>query len=116
MKFVVVYDSGCGGCSDLAAALAAVLEPVVLVRSCRDPALAAELPVLGEHLSGNPCRRPLTVTVPETGEARVASGLGMVIGAARLVKPGRRLAAGRLAARFLLLRLTTRSSHRLPRR
>jgi hypothetical protein len=100
-KFVVVYDSACGGCSDLATRLSTVLGSRTVIRSCRDPHLPVEFPVLARA----ECRRPFTITVRDDGTMRVDSGVGMVLRAARLVKPGRWLAACGVAWSFVVLRL-----------
>lgn len=103
-QVVVVYDGACGGCSAIAARLSGVLVPDVLARSCRDPHLATEFPVLAAQLGGRPCRRPLMVVLRPGGRTEVASGLAMAWRGAGLVAPGRRLAAVRLAVRILRTR------------
>jgi hypothetical protein len=101
---VVVYDGACGSCSEIAARLSGVLVPRVLTRSCRDPHLTVEFPVLAGHLGERRCDRPLMVVLRSDGPAEVASGLAMVWRAASLVAPRRRLAAIQLALRILWVR------------
>src|SRR5262245_59306515 len=95
---VAVYDSACGGCSSIAAGLPDVFAPRTITRSCRDPHLAAEYPVLAGHLGDRPCRRPYLVIVDADGAAEVVTGFRMMLRAAAFVAPGRRWAALRLAA------------------
>jgi hypothetical protein len=94
-EVVVVYDGACGGCSSIAARLSRVLAPPVLVRSCRDPSLPADFPVLG----GRPCRRPMLITVFSDGRMEASGGPAMLWRGARMVAPGRRADAVRLALR-----------------
>lgn len=98
---VVIYDGACGACSAIAAALSDVLAPPVLIRSCRDPHLTTEFPVLAGHLTDRPCRRPLMVTTSSGGSAVVSGGAAMMWRGLRMVAPGRRLAAARLGLRIL---------------
>ncbi|MGW4475342.1 hypothetical protein ACWENQ_37225 [Nonomuraea sp. NPDC004354] len=98
---VVVHDSGCGGCSAIASALSGVLAPPVLVRSCRDPHLVREFPVLRGEV---PCARPLAVALTQDGRAELLSGLRLMWRGALLVAPGRRRAAFRLAVTILRTR------------
>ncbi|PZG02518.1 hypothetical protein [Micromonospora deserti] len=100
-RLVVVYDGACGDCSAIAARLSDVLAPEVLTRSCRDPHLATEFPVLAGHLRDRPCRRPLMIVVRSGGRAEVASGWSMLWVAAGLVAPRRWRAALRLALRVI---------------
>lgn len=95
-RLVVVADSACGGCSAIAAALGGVLAVTVVVRSCRDPHLAEEFPVLAGR---RPCARPLALY-----EDRALTGFRLLWRAGRLVAPGRRAAALRLALRVVRLR------------
>jgi hypothetical protein len=96
-EVAVIYDGACGGCSSIAARLSSVLAPPVLARSCRDPYLATEFPVLGGPLGERPCRGPLLITVFSDGRTEVSGGPAMLWRGARLVAPGRRAAAVRLA-------------------
>ncbi|RBQ20127.1 hypothetical protein DP939_09910 [Spongiactinospora rosea] len=96
-RLVVVHDAGCGGCSVIAGRLAAVLAVPVVVRSCRDPGLAAEYPV--PPRAG--CGAPLAVAVDGNGRMRVWRGLALPLRMAGLVAPGRRGAAVRLALHAL---------------
>ncbi|NKZ02391.1 hypothetical protein [Actinomadura latina] len=98
-EVVVVYDGACGGCSSIAARLSRVLAPPVLVRSCRDPSLPADFPVLGGSLRGRPCRRPTLITVFSDGRMEASGGPAMLWRGARMVAPGRRADAVRLALR-----------------
>lgn len=100
-RVVLVYDGACGGCSAVAARASAVLVPPVTARSCRDPHLAAEFPILAAHLGDRPCRRPLLVVSYPDGRDRVAKGLAMMWRGALLVAPRRRLAAIGLAVDVL---------------
>lgn len=95
----MVYDGACGGCSSIAARLSRVLAPPVLVRSCRDPSLPADFPVLGGSLGGRPCRRPMLITVFSDGRMEASGGPAMLWRGARMVAPGRRADAVRLALR-----------------
>ncbi|MEV0612842.1 hypothetical protein AB0I81_05890 [Nonomuraea sp. NPDC050404] len=98
----MIADSSCGGCSAIAAELAGILAVPVLVRSCRDPHLPVEFPVVrGER----PCARPLAVEEDEKGSARLLGGVPLWWRGARLVAPGRRAAALRLAWTLAGLRL-----------
>lgn len=105
---VVIYDAACGSCSAIAARLSDVLVPAVLTRSCRDPHLAAEFPVLAGRLGERPCRRPLLIVVRSDGRAEVASGLPMMWRGARMVARGRRLAAIQLALWIMWRRIRGR--------
>lgn len=97
MTFYVIADSACGGCSAIAAQLGQVLSVPVAVRSCRDPHLVEEFPVL----AGQPaCARPLAVY-----GGRLLGGPALFWYGARLLAPGRRLAGLRLAAKVCLSRL-----------
>ncbi|WP_431897484.1 hypothetical protein [Nonomuraea sp. bgisy101] len=98
---VVIYDSGCGGCSAIASALSGVMAPPVLVRSCRDPNLERQYPSLRGTV---PCARPLAIALGPDGEAELLSGLRLMWRGALLVAPGRRLAAVRLAVRIMRTR------------
>ncbi|MBG0831093.1 hypothetical protein HS041_25360 [Planomonospora sp. ID67723] len=99
--FVVVHDGSCGGCSAIAARLDGLLAVPVIVRSCRDPRLTTEFPVLyGER----PCRRPLAV-LQEDGRTRVVGGVRLLLRGALLVAPGRRGRALRLGAWIVWTRL-----------
>ena len=100
-RVVVVYDGACGGCSAIAADLSTVLTPRVLTRSCRDPALGAEFPVLAARLRSRPCRRPLLILLGAGGRAEVVVGPAMLWRGAGLVARRRRLAALKLALRVL---------------
>lgn len=104
-RVVVVFDASCGACSAIAARLSEVLVPEVIVRSCRDPRLSVEFPVLARHLGGRPCRRPLLVTVGHDGAARVLTGPRMLIHAATLVAPRRYRTALRLGLEVCATRL-----------
>ncbi|MFI6318803.1 hypothetical protein ACIBG8_14845 [Nonomuraea sp. NPDC050556] len=98
MTFYVIADSACGGCSAIAAQLGQVLSVPVAVRSCRDPHLAEEFPVL----AGEPaCARPLAVY-----GGRLLGGAALMWYGARLLTPGRRLAGLRLAVEVFRLRLS----------
>jgi hypothetical protein len=104
-RFVVIHDGSCGGCSSIAARLRDLLAVPVVVRSCRDPHLAAEFPVL----SGVPaCARPLAVVIGRTGATELLYGPRLLWRGASLLAPGRRAAALPLAARILWLRLVRR--------
>ncbi|GAA2449316.1 hypothetical protein GCM10010191_78620 [Actinomadura vinacea] len=89
-----------------------MLAPDVLTRSCRDPRLAAEFPVLAGRPGERPCRRPLLIMVYAGGGAEVASGLPMMWRGARMVAPRRRLAAIRLALRIMWRRIRRRGPRR----
>ncbi|MGH3862493.1 hypothetical protein [Actinokineospora sp.] len=107
---VVVYDSACGGCSNIAARLSVVLGLPVLARSCRDPHLAAEFPVLAGVVHDRPCRRPVLVRITATGDARAVTGARMLALAARHVRPSRLLAAMGLCCSLVATTLTRTAS------
>lgn len=104
---VVIYDSACGGCSDIASDLDDVLGVPVLIRSCRDPNLVAEFPPLRAVLGERPCRRPLMITVGVNGRSVISSGAAMFWRGASLVRPRRWTAAVRLALRIGWRRLAS---------
>ncbi len=97
---VVVFDAACGTCSGIASRLPDILAPEVLVRSCRDPRLTVEFPVLAGRLGHQPCARPLLVLLRAGGRAEVRAGIPMLLAGARLLAPRQRLAALRLAGRL----------------
>lgn len=111
----MIADSSCGGCSAIASGLAGVLSVPVVIRSCRDPHLPVEFPVVRGQ---RPCARPLAVEETETGSPRLLGGVALLWRGARLVAPGRRAAAARLAWTLARLRLrhllsgTSRTSRR----
>lgn len=102
---VLVHDEKCGVCSDVALRLAEILAASVTVRSCRDPHLADELPLLRPHLVDGPCRRPLAVITREDGRPRVIGGLLLFARLGPLVKASRWPAAVRLSVRVAGRRL-----------
>jgi hypothetical protein len=104
-RFVVVHDGSCGGCSSIAARLRTLLAVPVVARSCRDPHLAVEFPVLSGVA---PCVRPLAIVVGRTGATELLYGVRLLWRGAALVAPGRRMAALVLACRILRLRLARR--------
>ncbi|MCG5212084.1 hypothetical protein [Streptosporangium sp. KLBMP 9127] len=101
----MVYDSSCGGCSSIAERLAGLLAVPVIVRSCRDPHLAGEFPVLS---GATPCAKPLAVAVDGTGATELLYGMRLLWRGAALVAPGRRTAALPFAARILWQKLVRR--------
>ncbi|GAA0934288.1 hypothetical protein [Nonomuraea longicatena] len=93
-SLVVVYDGACGSCSSIAERLSRVLAPQVIVRSCRDPHLTTEFPLL----AGVPrCVAPVAVLRGPDGSAEVLRGFRLMWRGAGLVAPGRYGAATRLA-------------------
>ncbi|WP_146607261.1 hypothetical protein [Spongiactinospora gelatinilytica] len=103
-RVVVVHDAACGGCSAIAVRLAGVLGVPVVIRSCRDPGLAAEYPL--PPRTG--CGAPLAVAIGRSGRVRVWRGLALPLRMAGLVAPGRRGAALRLAGHALRRHLRRR--------
>ncbi|MFI7230491.1 hypothetical protein ACIBO5_45395 [Nonomuraea angiospora] len=94
LSLVVVYDGACGSCSSIAATLSQVLTVPVIVRSCRDPHLTREFPLL----EGIPrCVAPLAVMRGPDGAATLLRGLRLMWRGAGLIAPGRYTAAVRLA-------------------
>ena len=97
---VLIHDEACGVCSDLAPRLMGVLAASVTLRSCRDPDLGEQLPILRPYLVAGPCRRPLAVIARDDGRVQVAGGLWMVARLGPLVRAGRWPTAVRLGMRM----------------
>ncbi|MDF5755731.1 hypothetical protein [Spongiactinospora sp. TRM90649] len=112
-RLVLVHDGACGGCSSIAAALAGLLTVPVVTRSCRDPHLAAELPVLRAARPRDACAVPMAVAIDGSGGMELLRGVRLPLRTATLVAPGRRAAALRLGLRALWRHLARSAARHL---
>lgn len=101
-SLVVVYDATCGSCSLIAARLSQVLAARVIVRSCRDPHLATEFPLLRDVPR---CVAPVAILRAPDGTDELLRGFRLMWRGATLVAPGRYGAATRLAGWIVWRRL-----------
>jgi len=108
---VVIYDSTCGGCSTIASQLSGILAPEVLVRSCKDPNLSNEYPVLRRTGDDRPCRKPTLITIADLGRTDVTNGWRMIWRGLRFVAPGRRWQAVRLGGQIVRTKLRRGGRH-----
>jgi hypothetical protein len=84
-EVVVVHDTGCGGCSRVAADLATLLRVPVRARSCRDPDVFTAYPELPAPVRA--CRAPAVGTVDVDGRVRWRLGLRSAPALLALVRP-----------------------------
>lgn len=86
VEVVVVYDVSCPSCSQIAYELPDLVRVPVVVRSCRDPHLAAVYPTLSASVRS--CATPALGTVRGDGTVRWWPGLTGAVGVLPVVRLG----------------------------